>query len=62
VFDGDQDVGRIYCVNAYAGKESWFWGVAFQLTGRKSYGNAPTLDEAKAAFKTEYERRQREQR
>ncbi len=31
------------------------WGVSFLLTGRKSYGNAPTLDEAKAAFKAEYE-------
>jgi hypothetical protein len=37
-------------------------GVAFQLTGRKSYGNALTLDVAKAAFKTEYERWQRAQR
>jgi hypothetical protein len=32
----------------------WFWGVSFQLTGRKSYGHAPTLDEAKAAFRAEY--------
>jgi hypothetical protein len=32
----------------------WFWGVSFQLTGRKSYGHAPTLDQAKAAFKAEY--------
>jgi hypothetical protein len=62
VFDGEQNVGRIYCVNAYAGKESWFWGVSFQLTGRKSYGDAPTLDAAKAAFKAEYERWQRERR
>jgi hypothetical protein len=30
------------------------------LTGRKSYGNAPTLDAAKAAFKAEYERWERE--
>jgi hypothetical protein len=29
--------------------------VSFQLTGRKSYGHAPTLDEAKAAFRVEYE-------
>jgi hypothetical protein len=28
--------------------------VSFQLTSRKSYGHAPTLDEAKAAFKAEY--------
>jgi hypothetical protein len=26
----------------------WFWGVSFQLTSRKSYGHAPTLDAAKA--------------
>jgi hypothetical protein len=29
--------------------------VSFQLTGHKGYGRAPTLDDAKAAFKTEYE-------
>jgi hypothetical protein len=29
--------------------------VSFQLTNRKSYGHAPTLDDAKAAFKAEYE-------
>jgi hypothetical protein len=62
VFDGDQNVGRIYCVNAYAGRESWFWGLSFsfQLTARKSYGHVPTLEEAKAAFKAEYERWQQE--
>jgi hypothetical protein len=32
----------------------WFWGVSFQLTGRKSYGHATSLDEAEAAFKAEY--------
>jgi hypothetical protein len=30
--------------------------VSFQLTGRKSYGNAGSLDEAKAMFKAEYEK------
>jgi hypothetical protein len=30
--------------------------VSFQLTGRKSYGHVPTLDEAKAAFRAEYEK------
>jgi hypothetical protein len=45
---------RVYLVDGYDGKETWFWGVSFQLTGRKSYGHAPSLDEAKAAFKTEY--------
>jgi hypothetical protein len=29
-------------------------GRVIQLTGRKSYGSADTLDEAKAAFKAEY--------
>jgi hypothetical protein len=27
---------------------------ALELTGRKTYGHAPSLDEAKAAFKAEY--------
>jgi hypothetical protein len=30
------------------------WGVSFQVTKRKSYGYATSLDEAKAAFKVEY--------
>jgi hypothetical protein len=34
---------------------AWFWGVDFQITGRKSYGHASTLDDAKAAFRAEYE-------
>jgi hypothetical protein len=52
VFDGGRDVGLIFRVNAH--EERWFWGGSFQLTGRKSYGNAPTLEEAKAAFRAEY--------
>jgi hypothetical protein len=36
------------------------WGVSFMLTGRKGCGNAPTPDAAKAAFKAEYERWERE--
>ena len=36
------------------------WGVSFLLTNRKSYGHAQTLDEAKAAFRVEYERWQGE--
>jgi hypothetical protein len=55
VFDGtggaDRDVGRIFRQT----DGQWFWGVSFQLTGPKSYGHAPTLDEAKAAFRAEYE-------
>ena len=54
VFDGERDVGRVYLVDGYGGKETWFWGVSFQLTGRKSYGHAASLDEAKAAFRAEY--------
>jgi hypothetical protein len=38
VFDGDREVGRIYLIDANDGNETWFWGVSFQLTGRKSYG------------------------
>jgi hypothetical protein len=49
VFDGESAADQCLC-------RSWFWGVSFQLTGRKSYGNAPTLDDAKAAFKAEYEK------
>ena len=60
VFDGDREVGRIYLVDAYGGNETWVWGVSFQLTGRKCYGHATSLDDAKAAFKAEYESWQRE--
>jgi hypothetical protein len=52
VFDGDRDVGRIF----RQADGAWFWGVSFQLTARKSFGNAASLDEAKAAFRAEYER------
>jgi hypothetical protein len=54
VFDGERRIGRIHRVNAPA--EIWFWAVRFKLTGRKSYGNAETLDKAKAMFRAEYER------
>jgi hypothetical protein len=50
VFDGHRCVGRIFL----DANHTWFWGVSFQLTGRKSYGHAATLDEAKAAFRNEY--------
>jgi hypothetical protein len=53
VFDGDQDVGRIYRVNSP--EEIWFWGVSFLLTNRKSYGHAISFDEAKRVFRKEYE-------
>jgi hypothetical protein len=50
----NRDVGRIYLVDSNEGAEIWFWGVSFQLTGRKRYGRAESLDEAKAAFRAEY--------
>jgi hypothetical protein len=59
VFDGDRDVGRIYLVHAADRAETWFWGVSFQITKRKSYGYASTLEQASAAFRVEYERSQR---
>ena len=48
VFDGDK------CVIFLDANHTWFWGVSFQLTGRKSYGHASTLNEAKAAFRARY--------
>jgi hypothetical protein len=36
-------------------RQTRFWSVSFQLTGRKSYGYATSPDEAKAAFRAEYE-------
>jgi hypothetical protein len=55
VFDGDREVGRIYLIYGYGDRETWFWGVSFQLTGRTSYGHAVSLEEAKAGFRAEYE-------
>jgi hypothetical protein len=52
VVDGEREVGRIFLDANHA----WFWGVDFQLTGRKSYGHAVSLEEAKAAFRAEYEK------
>jgi hypothetical protein len=54
VFDGELEIGRIYRVTDQRGSP-WFWGVSFQVIGRKSYGYADSLEEAKAAFKVEYE-------
>ena len=45
VFDGEHNVGRIF-LQAHG---VWFWGVSFQITKRKSYGDAASLDGAKAA-------------
>jgi hypothetical protein len=36
LFDGI--VGRIYLVDAYGGRETWFWGVSFLLTGASAAG------------------------
>jgi hypothetical protein len=51
VFDGARDVGRIYLVDGYG---RWFWGSNFQITSRKSYGFATSLEAAKVAFKAQY--------
>jgi hypothetical protein len=56
VFDGERAVGRNYSVAGRPDGE-WFWGIAVQLTGRKNYASARSLDEAKAAFRAEYEAR-----
>jgi hypothetical protein len=56
VFDGERCVGRIYLVQIYESRVNWFWGVSFEVFGRKSFGYAASPEEAKAAFKTEYER------
>jgi hypothetical protein len=55
VFDGDRAVGCIYPVDSQSGTETWFWGVSLQVIGRNSHGHAGSLEEAKAAFRTEYE-------
>ena len=53
VFDGERELGRIYRVTDEP-TSHWFWGLSFQLIRRKSYGYALSLDEATAAFKSEY--------
>lgn len=50
VFHGEREVGRIYLIDSDGGNETWFWGVSFTLTGRKSYGRAGSLDDAKAEY------------
>jgi hypothetical protein len=57
VLDDGRKVGRIYRINA--AREIWGWVVSFQLTGCRSYGSygdAPTRDDAMAAFRAEYKR------
>jgi len=55
MLDGDRVAGRVHLDGSRAGREARFWSVSIQLNGRKSYGRAPTLDEAKDAFKAEHE-------
>jgi hypothetical protein len=55
VLDGDRDVGCIYLLDSKSSTETWFWGVSLQVTGRNSHGHVGSLEEAKAAFRTEYE-------
>jgi hypothetical protein len=55
LFDAERELGRIYLVDGYGDRETWFWGVSFQVARRKSYGYALSLDAAKAAFRAEYE-------
>jgi hypothetical protein len=52
VLDGDHEVGCIYRVDDQP--ELWFWNVSVNPTKHKLYGHAPTLDEAKAAFRSAY--------
>jgi hypothetical protein len=58
VFDGGRVVGRIYRLDD-GPDNSVVPGRVVQLTGGRSYRHAPTLDDVKAAFKSEYERSQR---
>jgi hypothetical protein len=55
VFDGEREVGRIYRIVTDMPASEWFWGVSFKVTKRKSYGHAASIEEAKAAFRAEYE-------
>ncbi len=52
----DRLVGRIYLIDSCDGVERWFWGVELKTSRRKSHGRAESFDEAKAAFKAEFER------
>jgi len=57
LYDG-RTVGRIYRINAATG--IWWWE-SFMPTRRKGYGDAPTRDDAMAAFRAEYDRWRAEQ-
>jgi hypothetical protein len=49
VFDGDRNVGRTYLVDGYGGRESWFWGVSFQVTKRKRPSQLSSPDHVQPA-------------
>jgi hypothetical protein len=34
-------------------RETYFWGISIQLTGRKSFGRGKSLNEAKVGFRAE---------
>ena len=57
VFNGERKVGRIYMADVHG--QTWFWELSAVLTDSKS-GHVGTLEEAKAAFRAEYEKWQRE--
>jgi hypothetical protein len=54
VLDDDQAVGRIYLVHSAERVDTWFWGISFHVTKRKSYGYASSREEAFAAFRAAY--------
>jgi hypothetical protein len=53
VFDGDRNVGRIHRTNS--AQEEWFWGVRLVVANEPMRGYAPSLEEARTAFKAAYE-------
>jgi hypothetical protein len=60
MFGDDREVGAHLSGRPLRGHETWFWGISFELTRKRSYGNVMSLEEAKAAFRAEYEAWQRE--
>jgi len=60
LFEG-RHVGRIYKAISHAPREApWFWGLEFhewQGSDGPQYGNVATLEAAKQAFRTAWDRR-----
>jgi hypothetical protein len=54
VLDDGRTVERIYKFNAAT--EIWRWGISLPLNSCEIYGDAPTREDAMAAFRAEYER------